>query len=56
VPAQLFPPPFLKLLERQTELQVPQMLPPTDLEYIRFHRLEAEAELLRLTAGNPAGT
>jgi hypothetical protein len=36
----------LKGLERQTEMRVPNVDPPEDLAYIRFHRLGAEAELL----------
>jgi hypothetical protein len=36
----------LKELERQTEMRVPNIDPPHDLSYIRFHRLGAEAELL----------
>jgi hypothetical protein len=41
----------LKELERQTEDSVPNILPPADLDFIRFHRLRAEAELLALAGG-----
>ena len=36
----------LKDLERRTEMRVPNVVPPSDLDFTRFHRLGAETELL----------